>query len=171
MHRLTASTIAWLLLASSAHAQSRTARPTPSPVAASVPASGLQPAPPVAPPASVERMRHPDGRAGYWLDDDAYTEALEALSLEDGYLDRLRLASERLTLREREAGELRAAMAATGRARDELRLALRGSERARAAAVERMNAWWRAPATWLGVGAVLGAGLAVLMAFAIGSAE
>lgn len=167
-HRLLASALAWwIALSSAAHAQSRDVRPESTPVAPSAPAQGVDPAPPVA-PASVERMRHPDGRSGYWLDEDAYTEALGALSLEAGYIERLDLAARRLTLREREASELRAALAATARARDEIRAVLRTAEARRVAAERSRDAWYRAPALWLGVGAFLGASLAVLLAFAIG---
>ncbi|MCC6649052.1 MAG: hypothetical protein IT374_26225 [Polyangiaceae bacterium] len=113
-------------------------------------------------------MRHPDGRAGYWLDEDAYTEALGALQLEAGYIERLDLAARRLTLREREATELRAALAATSRARDEIRAVLRSAEARRMAAERSRDAWYRAPVVLLGAGVVLGAGLAVLLAFAIG---
>lgn len=167
IRRLTCSALAWLLLASSASAQSLDVRPVlTDPPPASVPAQGAQTPAPVPSP-DIERMPHPDGRPGYWLDDAAYNDALAALSLEAGYLEQLALLNRRLALRATEANELRLALGAMTRARDEIRAVVRTAEARRVAAERDRDRWYRQPFVLLGTGVVLGAGFAILMAFAI----
>lgn len=169
IRRLLCSALAWLLLASSASAQSLDVRPVlVDPPPAAVPAQGAQTPLPVPPP-DIERMAHPDdGRPGYWLDDAAYSDALAALALESGYLEQLALLNRRLALRTTEANELRLALGAMTRARDEIRAVVRTAESRRVAAERDRDRWYRQPFVLLGTGVVLGAGFAILMAFAIG---
>lgn len=169
LHRLTASALAWLLLASSASAQSLDVRPVlTDPPPASVPAQGAQTPAPVPAP-DIERMAHPDdGRPGYWLEDATYDDALSCWALEAGYLEQLALLNRRLALRATEANELRLALAAMTRARDEIRAVVRSAEARRVAAERDRDRWYRQPFVLLGTGVVLGAGFAILMAFAIG---
>ena len=168
IRRLLCSALAWLLLASSASAQSLDVRPVlTDPPPAAVPAQGAQ-APAPVPPPDIERMAHPDGRPGYWLNDAAYTDALAALTLEAGYLEQLALLNRRLALRTTEANELRLALGAMTRARDEIRAVVRTAEARRVAAERDRDRWYRQPFVLLGTGVVLGAGFAILMAFAIG---
>lgn len=169
LHRLTSSALAWLLLASSASAQSRDVRPVViDPPRTPVPAQGVGPIAPVPPP-DTEPMAHPDdGREGVWFSAEAARDAYGALATEDAYLEQLALLNRRLALRATEANELRLALGAMTRARDEIRAVVRTAEARRVAAERDRDRWWRAPALWLGVGAGLGAGLCVLLAFAIG---
>lgn len=156
-------------MASSASAQSRDTRPEIlDPPRAAVPAQGVGPIAPVPPP-DTEPMLHPDdGREGVWFSLEAARDALGALATEDAYLEQLALLNRRLALRATEANELRLALGAMTRARDEIRAVVRAAEARRVAAERDRDAWWRSPALWLGVGAGLGAALVVLLAFAIG---
>ena len=169
IRRLLCTTLAWLLLASSASAQSRDTRPEiPDPPRAAVPAQGVGPIAPVPPP-DTEPMLHPDdGREGVWFSLEAARDALGALATEDAYLDQLALLNRRLALRTTEANELRLALGAMTRARDEIRAVVRAAEARRVAAERDRDRWYRQPFVLLGTGVVLGAGFAILMAFAIG---
>lgn len=169
IRRLTCTTLAWWLLASSAAAQSRDVRPVVlDPPRTPVPTQGVGPIAPVPPP-DTEPMAHPDdGREGVWFSLPAARDALAALATEDAYLEQLALLNRRLALRTTEASELRLALRATERSRDELRAVVRTAEARRVAAERDRDRWYRVPALWLGVGAGLGAALAVLLAFAIG---
>lgn len=155
MHRLLCSALAWVVFATPVVARAE-------PVVCSS-AGGL-----VTPTATPTRDVTLDGRPGVWFVQALAQDAYAALESEDGYLEQLALASRRLELRAQESSALRLAAAASSRRADELRGALRLTEAARVRAVERMNAWYRAPLLWTGVGFVLGAGLAVFLAFAIG---
>lgn len=163
---------AWLLLASSASAQARDTRPVlTDPPPAAVPAQGAQ-APAPMPPPDIVRMAHPDdGRPGYWLDDAAYSDALAALSLEAGYLEQLALLNRRLALRATEANELRLALGAMTRARDEIRSVVRTAESARRDALDDMRALRRWTWVLAGIAFAAGVGVTLLLAFAVDGAE
>lgn len=103
-------------------------------------------------------MEH-DGKAGLWLPLEAHRAILADLRELPERRNEVHLLDEKLRLRIEQVSDLRIAVVAATEAQKIAVAALDAAEKGRAAAENRLDAWWRAPAFWVAVGVVAGLGL------------
>jgi hypothetical protein len=103
-----------------------------------------------------------EGQPGFWFAMPVtrcilrYVLKLETLQVRVGLLE------QRLTIRDEQVGLLREALSLSIDAEERALGALEAAERRRREAEERLDAWWRSPYLWVGVGIVVGVGTVVL---------
>lgn len=108
-----------------------------------------------------------DGAAGIWFHGDLARCMLERLSLLPAYARHAHLLEERVSLSdERDALRAREVDLAAQEA-DAARAALEEAIAARRRAEEERDAWWRHPALWAGVGAVLVVALEIVAVYVL----
>lgn len=107
-----------------------------------------------------------EGRPGLWLAMPVARCVLEQLQEYPLLLQRVSLLEERLQLRDDQVTRLREVVDLAERGEQEAVAAMeRAIERA-VAAEDRSTVWWRSPAFWVAVGAVVTVGVIVLAAWA-----
>lgn len=109
-----------------------------------------------------------EGVTGFWFHGDVARCMLSRLDAGPRYVDRVHLLEQRLLVGEEREELLRrqAALAEQGEARAVA--TVEAADRRARDAVERMNAWFRAPELWFAVGGIVGIGLVILGAWALG---
>jgi len=103
-------------------------------------------------------MEH-DGKAGLWLPLEAHRAILADLRELPERRAEVHLLDEKLRLRVEQVSDLRIAAAAATEAQKVAVAALDAAEKGRAAAENRLDAWYRSPTLWIAIGVVAGLGL------------
>ena len=107
------------------------------------------------------------GAAGVWFRADTAREMLADLEELQPLHQYIRLLEQRLDLRDEQVDRLHNIVLLTERAEERAVEAMNTAEQARLAAVHGATAWWRHPALWFALGAVVTAGLVATAAYAL----
>lgn len=102
-----------------------------------------------------------DGKPGIWLPLEAHRAILADLGELAERRQEVHLLDEKLHLRVEQMRDLRIAVESATAAQKAAVGALEAAERGRVAAEARLDAWYRSPTLWFGIGVVVSLGLVV----------
>lgn len=109
-----------------------------------------------------------DGVAGFWFHGEVGRCMLGRLDALPLYADHVHMLEQRLLIGEERTELLRRQVALAERGEARAVATVEAADRRARDAVERMNAWFRAPELWFAVGGIVGIGLVILGAWALG---